>query len=103
MDTSVLLKYSRANNVHYFNQRPVGLKAQTSPLWSLLTFTLMLQTKFPTGVVKETTFQFGADSVQGFLEDYGIKPTHHLIFDEVICTRVSNKPAHGQDRPALSI
>ena len=84
-------KLEKGDVVHYFNQRPVGLKAQTSPLWSLLPFTLMLQTKFPTGVVKETTFQFGADSVQGFLEDYGIEPSHHLIFDEVICTRYNTK------------
>ena len=80
-------KLEKGDILHYFNQRPVGLKANTS----LLPFTLMLQTKFPTGVVKETTFQFGADSVQGFLEDYGIEPTHHLIFDEVICTRYNTK------------
>ena len=80
-------KLEKGGTVHYFNQRPVGLKANTS----LLPFTLMLQTKFPTGVVKETTFQFGADSVQGFLEDYGIEPSHHLIFDEVICTRYNTK------------
>ena len=49
----------------------------------------MLQTKFPTGVVKETTFQFGIDSVKGFLQEYGIEATHHVIFDEVICTKYS--------------
>ena len=34
--------------------------------------------------MKETTFQFGIDSVQEFLEQHGIEPDHHLIFDEVI-------------------
>ena len=49
----------------------------------------MLQNHFPPGVVKETTFQFGIDSVKGFLQEYGIEATHHVIFDEVICTKYS--------------
>ena len=51
----------------------------------------MLQKKFPAGVVKETTFQFGTDSIQNFLKEHGIEPTHHLIFDEVICTKYNTK------------
>ena len=69
--------------VHYFNQRPVGLKENIA----MLPFTLMLQENFRPGVVKETTFQFGVDSVQGFLKKYGIEQTHHVIIDELICTK----------------
>ena len=54
---------------------------------NLLPFTLMLQKVFPSEVVKETSFQFGIDPVEVFLEQYGIEPTHHVIFDEVICTK----------------
>ena len=80
-------KLEKGSVLHYFNQRPVGLKANTS----LLPFTLMLQKKFPVGVVKETTFQFGTDSIQNFLKEHFIEPTHHLIFDEVICTKYNTK------------
>ena len=54
---------------------------------NLLPFTLVLQSQFPEGVVKETTFQFGIDSVKGFLQEHGIKPDHHVIIDELICTK----------------
>ena len=54
---------------------------------NLLPFTLMLQKVLPSGVVKETSFQFGVDPVEDFLKQYGIEPTHHVIFDEVICTK----------------
>ena len=54
---------------------------------NLLPFTLVLQGEFPEGVVKETTFQFGIDSVKGFLQEHSIEPDHHLIFDELICTK----------------
>ena len=47
----------------------------------------MLQNQFSSNVVKETTFLFGVDSVKGFLQKYEIEPTHHVIFDEVICTK----------------
>ena len=50
-------------------------------------FALMIQKEFPEKVVKETSFQFGDDSINGFLEKYDIKTTDHLIFDEVICTK----------------
>ena len=49
--------------LHYFNHRPIDMK--DSP--NLLPFTMMLQKEFPDGVVKETTFQFGVDSVSDFL------------------------------------
>ena len=35
--------------------------------------------------MKETYFQFEKDSTKEFLEGYGIEPTHHVIFDELIC------------------
>ena len=69
--------------VHYFIQRPKGMDQNSN----LLPFTLMLQKVFPSGVVKETSFQFGVDPVEDFLKQYGIEPTHHVIFDEVICTK----------------
>ena len=47
----------------------------------------MLQGEFPDGVVKETSFEFGIDSVEEFLLEHGIEPSHHLIFDELICTK----------------
>ena len=50
-------------------------------------FALMIQREFPENVVKETSFQFGEDSIKGFLEKYSIKSTDHLIFDEIICTK----------------
>ena len=46
----------------------------------------MIQNEFPEKVVKETSFQFGCDSIKEFLEKYDIKSTDHVIFDEVICT-----------------
>ena len=76
-------KLAKEGIVHYFNQRPIGLKDSTT----MLPFTLILQKHFPAGVVKETTFQFGINSVKGFLTQYGIEPSHHVIFDEVICTK----------------
>ena len=78
-------KLKKGDIVHYFNQRPIGLQDNSG----LLPFTLMLQNHFPPGVVKETTFQFGIDSVKGFLQQYGIEATHHVIFDEVICIKYS--------------
>ena len=48
---------------------------------------MMLQKEFRSGVVKETPFQFGIDPVEDFLKQYEIEPTHHVIFDEVICTK----------------
>ena len=62
---------------------------------SLSPFTLMLKNEFPDGVVKETSFQFGIDSIDGFLEEHGIKPTDHLIFDEVICTKFDKDFIHS--------
>ena len=54
---------------------------------NLLPFTLMLKGEFPNGVVKETTFDFGKDSVEEFLQEHGIEPDHYVIFDELICTK----------------
>jgi hypothetical protein len=88
---SEILKYyckkqiKKGEIVHYFNQRPVSHNKNSG----LLPFTLMLQNQFPSNVVKETTFLFGVDSVKGFLKQYEIEPTHHVIFDEVICTKYS--------------
>ena len=56
-----------------------------------LPFTLVLQREFPHGVVKETTFQFGVDSVKGFLQQHGIEPDHHVIIDELICTKFDKR------------
>ena len=53
----------------------------------MLPITLMIQGEFPEDVVKETTFEFGTDSVKDFLVEHGIEPNHHLIFDELICTK----------------
>ena len=39
----------------------------------------MLKNEFPDGVVKETSFQFGIDSIDGFLEEHDIKPTDHRV------------------------
>ena len=78
-------KQTKGEIVHYFNQRPASHKKDSG----LLPFTLMLQNQFPSNVVKETTFLFGVDSVKGFLQQYEIMPTHHVIFDEVICTKYS--------------
>ena len=76
-------KIKSGEPLHYFNHRPVKMKGNLN----LLPFTLVLQGQFPEGVVKETTFQFGVDSVRGFLQEHGIEPHHHVIFDELICTR----------------
>ena len=69
--------------LHYFNHRPLKMKENPN----LLPFTLMLQSQFPEGVVKETTFQFGVDSVKGFLKEHGIEKDHHVIIDELICNK----------------
>ena len=53
-------------NLHYFNHRPVKMRGNKN----LLPFTLVLQGEFPEGVVKETTFQFGIDSIKGFLQKH---------------------------------
>ena len=92
---TIILKYhandklKKGGVVHYFNQRPIGLEENSS----LLPFTLMLMNEFSAwpGVVKETKFHFGVDSVKGFLLEHGIESTHHVIFDEVICTKYSKK------------
>ena len=76
-------KLGKGEKVHYFNQRPPGLKGNTT----LLPFTQMLKAEFPPNVVKETTFQFGIDSVTRFLKDNGIESTDHVIFDEAICIK----------------
>ena len=76
-------KIKQGEPLHYFNHRPSKMKGNLN----LLPFTLMLQGEFPEGVVKETTFQFGIDPVKGFLKQHGIEPHHHVIIDEVICTK----------------
>ena len=58
---------------------------------NLLPFTLVLQGQFPEGVVKETTFQFGIDSIKRFMQEHGIEPDHHVIFDELICTKYDKR------------
>jgi hypothetical protein len=90
---SEILKYyckkllKKGEIVHYFNQRPAGHNEESG----LLPFTLMLQKQFSSNVVKETTFLFGVDSVKGFLQRHKIEPTHHVIFDEVICAKYSSR------------
>ena len=87
--TEVLKYYGKTKKreqgeiLHYFNHRPMKMKGSLN----LLPFTLMLQGEFPEGVVKETTFQFGVDSIDAFLQEHGIEADHHVIFDEVICTK----------------
>ena len=54
-------------------------------------FALMIQKEFPEKMVKETSFQFGDDSIKDFLHKYNIKSTDHVIFDEVICTNYSKE------------
>ena len=71
--------------LHYFNHRPIQMKH----IKRLLPFTQMLQKQFPEGVVKETTFRFGIDSVKTFLSQNGIQSNHHVIFDELICETYS--------------
>ena len=80
-------KLNNGGTVHYFNHRPIQMKH--SP--NLLPFTLMLQKEFPVGVVKETTFRFGIDSVKSFLSQHAIEPHHHVIFDELICNNFSKR------------
>ena len=86
--TEVLKKYGKGQlkkggKLHYFNHRPKTMRGTKN----LLPFTLMLQGEFPEGVVRETTFEFGIDSIKGFLDKYNIEPDHTVIFDEVICTK----------------
>ena len=69
--------------LHYFNHRPTNMKGNSN----LLPFTLMLKGEFPNGVVKETEFEFGKDSVEEFLQEHGIEADHYVIFDELICTK----------------
>ena len=76
-------KREQGEILHYFNHRPIKMKGSLN----LLPFTLMLQGEFPEGVVKETTFQFGVDSIDAFLKEHGIEADHHVIFDELICTK----------------
>ena len=76
-------KIKLGEKLHYFNHRPLKMKGTSN----LLPFTLVLQSQFPEGVVKESTFQFGVDSVEEFLQEHGIEPDHHVIFDELICTK----------------
>ena len=73
--------------LHYFNHRSIQDKGSNNSL----PFTMMLQNEFPDGVVKETTFRFGVDSVSGFLDQHGIKPDHHVIFDELICNEFTKR------------
>ena len=56
---------------------------------ALCPFTLMLKKQFkgyPEDCVKETSFRFGTDPINQFLEEHGIRSHHHVIFDEVVCT-----------------
>ena len=78
-------KLKKGEKVHYFNHKPWKDGFEICP------FTLMLQNEFPAGVVKETSFPFCTESVEGFLEEHGIEPTHHVIFDEVVCTDFSHE------------
>jgi hypothetical protein len=51
----------------------------------------MLQKEFPNGVVKESVFRFGIDSVKSFLSQHAIESHHHVIFDELICNDFSKR------------
>ena len=90
--TEVLKHYGKGQlenglTIHYFNHRPLKMKGSKN----LLPFTLMLQGEFPEGVVKETTFLFGVESVDDFLKENRIQSDHVLIFDEVICTKYTKQ------------
>ena len=80
-------KLKKGGIVHYFNHRPIQMKH--SP--NVLPFTLMLQKEFPNGVVKESAFRFGIDSVKSFLSQHAIESHHHVIFDELICNDFSKR------------
>ena len=80
-------KLKKREKLHYFNHRPLKMKGNTN----LLPFTLVLQGQFPEGVVKETTFQFGVDSIKEFLDENGIEPDHNVIIDELICTKFNKQ------------
>ena len=76
-------KTDYAGNVHYFIHKPIHLRGNSQKGL----FALMIQNEFPEKVVKETSIQFGEDCIKEFLEQYDIKSSDHLIFDEVICTK----------------
>lgn len=82
-------KLKKGEKVHYFNHKPYDGPSNAG--FQICPFTLMLQNEFPEGVVKETAFPFCTESVEGFLEEHGIEPTHHVIFDEVVCTDFSQQ------------
>ena len=50
----------------------------------------MLEQELP-DVVKETSFKFGEDSLKNFFKANGIEENHHVIFDEVICSKFSKE------------
>ena len=80
-------KKKNGEKLHYFNHRPVKMKDNSN----LLPFTSVLQGQFPDGVVKETTFQFGVDPIEDFLQEYSIEPDHNVIIDELICTKYNKQ------------
>ena len=82
-------KLKKGEKVHYFNHKPYDGPRNAG--FQICPFTSMLQNEFPEGVVKETAFSFCTESVEGFLEEHGIEQTHHVIFDEVVCTDFSQQ------------
>ena len=76
----VLLLIEKKQIVFFFVHRT------SENLTSRLPITMILEEEFKGKVeVKETEFQFEKDSTTEFLEKYGIEPTHHVVFDELIC------------------
>ena len=76
----VLFLIKKNQIVHFFVHKT------SEDLTSRLPITMILEEEFKGKVeVKETEFQFEKDSTKEFLEKYGIEPTHHVVFDELIC------------------
>ena len=67
--------------VHYFVQNPHRTEGCKRP------FTLFLENEFKQEniMVHETSFQFGVDEIDSFLEEHEIKKDHFLCFDEIVC------------------
>ena len=45
--------------------------------------------------ISETTFQFGMDQVETFLEKHGIEKDHFVCFDEIVCQKYSQAFVDG--------
>ena len=53
--------------------------------------------------IKETTFKFGVDSLESFLNENGIESDHCICFDEVICKEYSTSFSKGLNEMKESV